>query len=540
MRYERFGHDGAETILIEERVGTGRAIERDFSPLSLSDYFVLSLWVRPGAQQRGAITTGSRAPRREGRVRAEKRKIESGGGIIGRTPFQAQSLLVSVLSAVSSFMHIVFVHPNFPAQFGHVGKHFSDRLGWRCTFVSERPPAKSGRIERLQYRPRGGATRANHYCTRTFENATRHAMAVYEALKARPDIRPDLVVGHSGFGTTLFLKELYPGVPVVNYFEYFYRTRNSDMDFRPDFPSTELNRLRARARNGMILLDLDNCDAGYSPTAWQRDRLPAEYHGKVAVIHDGIDTAIWKPDPAPLRQVGGFDIPEGVKVVTYATRGMESMRGFDIFMRAAARLAKKRSDVLFLVAGQDRVHYGGDSRFTGGKSFKQWTLDQVGLDPSRVKFLGLLEPRELARLFQRTDCHVYLTVPFVLSWSLLDALACGAPVVASDTAPVREVIEHGRTGLLTDFFDADELARTVEKVIDDPTGHRALGRAGAELVSERYAMEVCLPSLRKLFESMVGLQGRGPRNMRPEIGSTESDSSSPARSPRENDPIPWM
>jgi glycosyltransferase involved in cell wall biosynthesis len=352
-------------------------------------------------------------------------------------------------------MHVLFVHPNFPAQFGHVGRALAANLGWQSTFVTVRPPAKSSRTERIQYRVRGGATEANHYCTRAFENATRHALGVYQALKARPDVRPDLIVGHSGFGTTLFLKELYPDVPVVNYFEYFYRTHGADMDFRPEFPSVEPDRLRARALNATIMLDLDNCDAGYSPTDWQRDRLPAEYRHKVSVIHDGIDTDIWNPDPAAPRVVGDFAVPDGMKVVTYATRGMESMRGFDVFVQAAARLARERSDVLFLVAGQDRVCYGGDARFTGGKSFKQWAMDRAGLDPARVKFLGLLPPRQLARLFQITDCHVYLTVPFVLSWSLLNALACGAPVVASDTAPVREVIEHGRTGLLTDFFDRD-------------------------------------------------------------------------------------
>jgi glycosyltransferase involved in cell wall biosynthesis len=276
-------------------------------------------------------------------------------------------------------VHVLFVHPNFPAQFGHVGRELAERLGWQCTFVSEKPPAKSGRVERVQYRVRGGATRANHYCTRTFENATRQAIAVYAALKGRPDLRPDLVVGHSGFGTTLVLRELYPGVPIVNYFEYFYRTCDSDMDFRADFPSSELDRLRARTRNAMILLDLDNCDAGYSPTLWQRDRLPAEYHSKVAVIHDGIDTTIWKPDLAPPRVVGDLTIPPGMKVVTYATRGMESMRGFDIFVQAAARLAARRSDVLFLVAGEDRICYGGDARFTGGKSFKQWALGRAAL-----------------------------------------------------------------------------------------------------------------------------------------------------------------
>jgi len=203
--------------------------------------------------------------------------------------------------------------------------------------------------------------------------------------------------------------------------------------------------------------------------------------------------------------VGDCTIPQEMKVVTYATRGMESMRGFDIFVQAAARLAARRSDVLFLVAGEDRVCYGEDARFTGGKSFKQWALEQAGLDPSRVRFLGLLAQRQLARLFQLTDCHVYPTVPFVLSWSLLNALACGAPVVASDTPPVREVIEHGRTGLLTDFFDADALASTIEKVIDDPEAHRRLGQAGVELVAQRYATDVCLPLLSHSFESVVGL-----------------------------------
>lgn len=401
-------------------------------------------------------------------------------------------------------MHVLFIHPNFPAQFGHVGHTLAARLGWRSTFLSLRPAARSNRIERIQYRVPGGATQANHYCTRAFENSTRHALGVYQALKARPDVRPDLIVGHSGFGTTLFLKELYPDVPVVNYFEYFYRTRGADMDFRPDFPSGERDRLRAHALNATILLDLDNCDSGYSPTVWQRDRLPAEYRDKVSVIHDGIDTRVWSPDPTAPRVVGDFAVPDGMKVVTYATRGMESMRGFDIFVKSAARLARERSDVLFLVAGQDRVCYGGDTRFTGGKSFKQWALERANLDPARVKFLGLIPPQQLARLFRITDCHVYLTVPFVLSWSLLNALACGAPVVASDTAPVREAIEHGRTGLLTDFFDADALARTIATVIDDPGGHRALGEAGAQMVAERYATDVCLPKLARLFESAAG------------------------------------
>jgi glycosyltransferase involved in cell wall biosynthesis len=291
--------------------------------------------------------------------------------------------------------------------------------------------------------------------------------------------------------------------PVVNYFEYFYRTRDSDMDFRPDFPTGEMERLRARARNATLLLDLDNCDLGYSPTHWQRDRMPARYHDKLRVIFDGIDTSVWRPQPGLPREVAGRRVPDGVKIVTYATRGMESMRGFDIFMKAAKKLAERRKDVLFLIAGQDRVCYGGDHKVTGGKSFKEWVLAQDDYDLSRFVFLGLLPPPELARLFALTDLHVYLTVPFVLSWSLLNALACGATVLASDTAPVREVLRPGENGLLVPFFDADGFADAANRILDRPEQYRPLGEAGVKLVRENYSLEVCLPRMLGLYEEAL-------------------------------------
>src|SRR5262245_15537216 len=275
-------------------------------------------------------------------------------------------------------MHVLFVHQNFPAQFGHIADYLARHKGYRCTFVSEKPAGRAGAIECLQYRLQGGATRQNHYCSRTFENAIWHTHAVYQALQARPDIQPDLIVGHSGFGSTLFLRELY-SCPIINYFEYFYRPTQSDMDFRPDFPSPELDRLRARARNAMLLLDLENCDRGYSPTQWQHDRLPKEFHDKVRVIFDGVDTNVWKPGEAASsssRTIGKLTFPPETRIVTYATRGMESMRGFDIFMKFAKRLSDRRKDVIFLIAGQDRVCYGGDDKVTGKKSFKDWVLSQ--------------------------------------------------------------------------------------------------------------------------------------------------------------------
>ena len=399
-------------------------------------------------------------------------------------------------------MHVLFVHQNFPAQFGHIAAHLIQRHGYRCTFANERRGGRVGDIDCVQYKQDGGATKHNHYCTRTFENATRHAMGVYDALKARPDVKPDLVVGHSGFGSTLFLRELYPGVPIINYFEYFYRTRQSDMDFRKEYPPLPLDFLRARARNAMVLLDLDNCDAGYSPTEYQRGLFPKEFQGKLRTIFDGVDTTVWKPMPGLPREVNGFRVPDGKKVVTYATRGMESMRGFDIFMKAAKKLCDRRKDVIFLVAGQDRVCYGGDERFTGGKSYKEWVLSQDNYDLSRFQFLGLIPPAELAKLFNITDVHVYLTVPFVLSWSLMDALACGATVLASDTAPVREMIQPGVNGVLFDFFNADALAELTSQLLDRKEEYRLLGQQGAAIVRQRYSIDVCLPKMVELYESV--------------------------------------
>jgi glycosyltransferase involved in cell wall biosynthesis len=184
-------------------------------------------------------------------------------------------------------------------------------------------------------------------------------------------------------------------------------------------------------------------------------------------------------------------------------------------MTMAAKLAARRPDVVFVVAGQDRVCYGGDERFTGGKTFKEWVLSRGEYDPSRFVFTGLLPPSELASLFRLSDLHVYLTVPFVLSWSLLNALACGATVLASDTAPVREVVEHGKTGLLADFFDADAMADAADRVLRSPGEFAPLGAAGAELVREQYGLDLCLPRLAALYRGVRRAApdrvGSGPR-----------------------------
>lgn len=397
-------------------------------------------------------------------------------------------------------MHVLFVHKNYPAQFGHIARYLIDKHDFRCTFVSEKPPGKQPGLERLQYKPAGGATEKTNFLSRSFENQIWHSESMYQVLAGRPDIQPDLIVGHSGFVSTMYLRELYD-CPIVNYFEFYYHTQGSDLDFRVDLPQyATRDLLRARTRNAIFLLDLQTCDLGYSPTEFQRGQLPKEYHAKVETIFDGIDTDVWKPIDTPDRWIGGWQLPTDKKIVTYVSRGMEAMRGFDVFMKIAKRICDRRDDVLFVVVGEDRVAYGGDHRFTGGQTFKQWVLSNDDYDLERILFLGRIPPSQLSQLFSISDLHFYLTAPFVLSWSLMNAMACGATVMGSDTGPVREMIRHGENGLLFDFFDIDAAADQACEVLDDPAAYSDLGKHASEQIRRDYSLEVCLPKMLDLYD----------------------------------------
>ncbi len=424
-------------------------------------------------------------------------------------------------------MHVLYVHKNFPAQFGHLAEYLIEHEGFQCTFVSQRPPRASGRIRQIQYKVCGGAHAKTHYCSRSLENFTWHSHAVYETMKAHREVKPDLVVGHSGFGSTLFLAELYD-CPIINFCEWYYGP-GGETDFRSEFPADELNPLRGRMRNAALLADLECCTAGYSPTNWQRSRLPRPYHHKVETIFDGVDTDLWRRRVAPpgaARRIGDREIPPGTPVVTYVSRGFESMRGFDIFMQIAKRICQQRADVVFVCVGTDECRYGADGEFTGGRSFRKYVLEQDEFDLDRFLFTGRVPTRELAGILSLSDLHVYLTVPFVLSWSVINALACGCTVLASDTEPVREVIHHGVNGLLAPFYDVEGFVALALQVLDDPQAYGSLGEAAVEMIHRRYSLRAIAPKMLDLYQRTVS--GSSPGGDSPtevaEAGSTVCDS----------------
>ncbi len=284
------------------------------------------------------------------------------------------------------------------------------------------------------------------------------------------------------------------------------------MDFRKDlgWGTPEINYLRSYCRNAMILLDFQNCKAAYTPTEFQKSRFPAEYQSRLQVIFDGVDRAVYHgheeslrpaPDQRGGRTIMGRSVPADTRIVTYVSRGFESMRGFDIFMRVARRIAEEYPNVVFFVVGEDKVSYGGDTNHTGpGVSFKQWVLSREEFDLSRFVFTGRLSTTQLSRLLATTDLHIYLTVPFVLSWSMMDALSCGAVVLGSATKPVMEMIRDGENGLLADFFDVEEFARKAVGAIRDPGSMRPLARAAEKMIQERYSLEAVLPRMLALYE----------------------------------------
>jgi glycosyltransferase involved in cell wall biosynthesis len=400
-------------------------------------------------------------------------------------------------------MHVVFVHHAFPGQFRYVAPLLARHYGWRCTFVAgDRTIPAPPDLTKVGYTAPDDV-RSGHPVAAAVTGPVAHAMAVYQTLRSRPEIEPDLVVSHGGFGSTLFLPYLYDA-PVINFFEYFHRPVGQDLGYRPEQPVTEQMLLRCRVDNAMTLLDLDNCDWAWTPTRHQGSLMPREYHEKIEVVHDGIDTEAFRPMPgAPRRLPDGTEVPAGTRVVTYASRGFEKLRGFDVFMRVAKRVYQRFPNVLFVVAGGDGIVYGSESQRGCYRTFRERVLAEGDFDLSHFRFVGKLPQAQLARVLALSDLHVYLTVPFFTSWSPLEAMASGCVVLGSDTACVTEYLRDGHNGLVCDFFDEEGMARKAVDVLRDPAAYRPLGEAARRTIEQEYSIDATLPRIKAMFERVA-------------------------------------
>ena len=401
-------------------------------------------------------------------------------------------------------MHVMFIHPNFPAQFGHIANYLTTQLGWQCTVVTSIDTSQHKLpFNHLNYKVYEGPQPKVFYNPDNLQGLLDHMLAVYKGLRSAPQFRPDLVVGHMSYGTMLYLRNLY-NCPFIGYYELLPPPFWGDgLVLRKEFPPPEGIRLFNATYHTFTYLHLHACDAGYTPTHFQLNTAPAEMRHKLRVIFDGVDTNLFQPRQLPRPfEFRGITIGPDTPVVTYVSRGLESIRGFDIFMKAAKIIAERVPNAIFLIAGQERTNYGHEAHHIGNQTFKQYVLSQDNYDLSRFHFLGLIPTDQLAVLYNLSNLHFYLTVPYVLSWSMIQAMSAGCTLLGSRTAPVQEAIDHEVHGLLRDFYDVEGLAEDAVKVLRDPGQFRPLGKAARERVLERYDSRVCINQLVKFFESM--------------------------------------
>ena len=391
----------------------------------------------------------------------------------------------------------LFIHQNFPGQFVHAALELV-RLGHEVVALGIKGRDVPG-VKYIRYEPKPPARVSDVEPSRDFETKIVRGMAcaqVMEQLRTQ-GFNPDTIVAHPGWGESLFCKDVWPGARLLMFAEFFYSAQGADYNFDPEFARESVAaRARLRIKNSVHLHALQAADAGYTPTQWQLSQLPQEYQHKIQVIFDGIDTDTVAPQPDAVVQLqrAGVTLRAGDEVITFVNRNLEPYRGFHIFMRALPRILRERPGARCLIVGRDDVSYG--TKPAAGGNWRQVMLAEVGgqLPMDRVHFLGGLPYQDYLRVLQVSACHVYLTYPFVLSWSCLESMAAGCVVVGSRTGPVQEVIDDGVDGLLVDFFDTEALADRVVEVLQHPERHRELVKNARKRVVAQYDLRTrCLP-----------------------------------------------
>ncbi|WP_037388381.1 glycosyltransferase family 4 protein [Sinorhizobium americanum] len=404
-------------------------------------------------------------------------------------------------------MHVAFVHRRGFGQFAALAAHLA-QSGNEVTLVTETVDQRIPSVRVVRHRaepgPRAHPQMARHLAIPDHHARIGHRVAETFDAMAHQGQAPDIILGHIGWGSMMFVKDVLPRVPALGYCEFYYRAEGADVGFAPeDQPDTE-TRKRLRLRNIAQLLSLEAMDGGISPTSWQRSLYPDDVRSHIAVCHEGIDTRRFRPDPsASLKLPDGRVLKAGdPPIVTFVARDLEPYRGFPQALEAAAKVARRHTDALFVFVGGDGVSYGAPP--PGGGSWKEHLLASLEIPRERFLFPGVVPHSVLRQLYQISSAHLYLTYPFVLSWSVLEAMACGALVVGSDTAPVQEVIRSGRNGLLVPFFDTDALTNTIVDVLQHPADFRELRAAARRTVEQRFHQEDCLARQMALIGKVTG------------------------------------
>lgn len=410
-------------------------------------------------------------------------------------------------------MNILFIHQNFPGQFKFLAPALVQQGHKVVAMTMQTVKASEWQgVKLLSYTASRGTTANMHPWVSDFETKTIRGEACFRAalqLKAQ-GFSPDVIIAHPGWGESLFLKDIWPQAKLGIYCEFYYHPEGADVGFDPEFPAKDVGDVcRLRLKNLNNLLHFEVADAGISPTHWQASTFPEPFRSKITVVHDGIDTEVLAPNPnVSLTLNGNIALTKTDEVLTFVNRNLEPYRGYHIFMRALPEILKRRPNARILIVGSDDVSYGArpDNNLKWKDIFAGEIRPQVSdADWARVHFLGNVPYEHFIPLLQLSTVHIYLTYPFVLSWSLLEAMSIGCAIIASNTQPVREAISDGDTGRLIDFFDSNGLANEVCSLLDDPIARQELGSNARAFAKANYDLKtICLPRQLQWVEALQG------------------------------------
>jgi glycosyltransferase involved in cell wall biosynthesis len=406
-------------------------------------------------------------------------------------------------------MEILFIHQHFPGQFVHLAKTLAER-GHDVRALSIAGSGVTG-VEHSQYKVQVSNAKGVHPLALEFESKVIRAEACARKMRdfKEKGFYPDLIVAHPGWGESMLCKDVYPKSKLVHFIE-FHHGKKPDVGFDEEFsPPDDEAYWRMRVKDASNFMGLDIMDAGISPTHWQKDTAPNYLHSKIQVVFDGVDSEELVPEKTAFINFntpqGKSKLSAGDEIITFVNRNLEPYRGYHSFMRSLPKIMSARPNAKILIVGGDKVSYGAKAPL--GKTWKDIFLQEVKdqVDLSRIYFLGTIPREAFIKVIQISACHVYLTYPFVLSRSCVEAMSMGALVVGSKTAPVEEFIEHGKNGLLVDFFNYDEIANTIIDCLKNPKKYEALRIAARKGVIKKYDLKsVCLPRQIQLLESVLG------------------------------------
>lgn len=387
-------------------------------------------------------------------------------------------------------MRILLIHQNFPGQFRHLAEHLSKDSQYEVLALCQPQAPKLKAVKTIQYEPARTISKDVHHYNRPIESHTLNGQAVAKVLMQLKDagFYPDVVLGHAAWGEILYVKDVYPNTKLVGFFEFYYHATGADTDFDPAFPQAFDDVLRIRNKNTTHLLSLEVADDGVCPMQWQKNTFPEPFQYKLQQVFEGINAGFVKPaDDVVFTLPNGDEVSQQDEVITYVSRNLEPYRGIHQFLRAVEIIQQRRPNVQCLIVGGDEVSYG--RKLPEGHCWREVMLKEVKLDTSRVHFLGRLPYQDYLKMLQVSSAHIYLTVPFVLSWSMLEAMALKCNVIASDTAPVQEVIKHEKNGLLVDFFSPAAIADTADKVLDHYDDYADMREAARATIVNGYTIE---------------------------------------------------